>query len=942
MTAPLINPTSVSTLLSDPGVSDSWFIDGSETSDVHIDVSSVWEDYTGDGILVGVVDSQIDYHHNELESAYDEDLDYNFDLDTDDVNVAPKDISDWHGTMVAGVISAEGGNGEGSVGIASEATLVGLGINYSSPTAVDQVQQALAAAVNVDVVNNSWSFTQNFHDNFNTNAYADHGATLQMVAEDGRDGLGTSIVFSAGNDGADGSSNYHNFQNSPYSITVGAIQSDGDAWASTSIGANVLVSAAGDDVYTTRPKGNYTEASGTSFAAPAVSAVIALMYDANADLGYRDVQQILALSAEREGLTDNALHGQGWRITHTENFNGGGMHYSDVFGFGVVNAHNAVRLAETWTEQQTAHNRETITVEQAVGETLIAGTNDHISVDIEVTEAIEVEHVELTMALVWRFSGDLEVFLTSAEGQRVQLVYDHEEASSIGNIRNFTFSSVATMGELGEGTWTLDIYNMNPDATDHGEPMTGQLIDVTLEIHGDTDGLNDDTYFYTDEFSAHLDDLGQGTSSTLFDTDGGTDAINAAAVTTDTRIDLSGATASLVAGVVLNLGTPDQIENVFTGDGDDVVIGNAADNSLDAGRGNDVIHYSYGDDTVYGGAGIDTFVIDGLFSSIQATLSNAGTFMVGFIEYGLTTIFGIEFFQFTDVTYDAAELETWITSGELPETAPEPAPIPEPEPEPEPEPQPEPEPEPIEQPEKTDVEEEPATAFSEEFTGTDADDRIIGTELNDEIVGGQGDDTLNGGAGNDSIEGGSDADRLRGDNGNDVVNGGAGADRVLGNAGDDTLDGGAGADRVRGGAGDDVMNGGNGNDRLLGDNGNDVLNGGAGRDVIKGGDGDDTLSGGGDRDVLFGGAGADTFVLDLQHSDELDMIRDFNADEGDQIMLIGLNSASAADLQLVSRTDDTILRVDIGGDIINLARIEGISADDLSIGQQSDGEYWLF
>ncbi|MEL7133248.1 MAG: hypothetical protein AAGK77_12620, partial [Pseudomonadota bacterium] len=68
----------------------------------------------------------------------------------------------------------------------------------------------------------------------------------------------------------------------------------------------------------------------------------------------------------------------------------------------------------------------------------------------------------------------------------------------------------------------------------------------------------------------------------------------------------------------------------------------------------------------------------------------------------------------------------------------------------------------------------------------------------------------------------------------------------------------------------------------------------------------------------------------------------FNADEGDQIMLIGLNSASAADLQLVSRTDDTILQVDIGGDIINLARIEGISADDLSIGQQSDGEYWLF
>ena len=53
------------------------------------------------------------------------------------------------------------------------------------------------------------------------------------------------------------------------------------------------------------------------------------------------------------------------------------------------------------------------------------------------------------------------------------------------------------------------------------------------------------------------------------------------------------------------------IENAFSGKGADKLVGNAADNMLDAGAGNDVLIGAEGDDTLIGGAGSDTVVYAG-------------------------------------------------------------------------------------------------------------------------------------------------------------------------------------------------------------------------------------------------------------------------------------------------------------------------------------------
>jgi subtilisin-like proprotein convertase family protein len=835
-----ISGTSVSgaaAVFDDPVMYRSWYF-AQNRSAVNIDIESVWAEYRGAGVKIGVVDSQIDFNHAELDGNYDLSRDYNFDQDTGDVTFTLRG-ADQHGTMVAGVIAAEGGNGIGSVGIASEATLVGLAVNYASPDALDQAIAALHAASAVDVVNNSWSFNRPFADNFG------RATALREALEDpvttGRDGLGTVAVFSAGNGGGDDSSNFHNLQNSPLAIAVGAVDRDGAASSFTSLGANVLLSAAGREVFTTEPGERFeTRATGTSFSAPAVSAVAGLILEANADLGYRDVQQILGLSARREGLGDGIAWGDGWVTNGNGHFNGGRKAFSDSFGFGFLNAHDAVRLAETWTLQQTAQNRTTVKVEtETPGAKLVGGSVDHLQFEIEVGRDIAIEHVQLQLDFFWRNTADLDVWLTSPEGTRIRLVHDIPLEGGIGDLRNFKFGSVATMGEMSAGTWTVDIHDRAPDALDrHGNVHVGEVRDITLTLHGRGERLADDVFFFSDEYADTA--AAEAGRRRVIDRDGGTDAINAAMVTSDSRIDLSGGQDSRIDGIGFRIGGG--IENAFAGDGDDLLIGSGADNWLRGGRGDDTLRASDGRDRLEGGAGQDRFVVGANFADVQGSVLSTGELLFDLAGDALTRISGIELVEFADLLYRTAELTRLWTGGGEPQPEPVPAPEPEPAPAPSPEPVPAPEPAPEPVPEP-----EPEPIWT--YTGTEGDDRR---------------------------DGGDGADLMRGL---------GGADRLGGRNGDDQIHGDGGDDRLIGGGGADMLSGGTGRDVLWGEAGHDALAGGAGDDRLYGGGGDDALDGGRGRDVLIGGAGADSFVFDRARIDAVDFVRDFDHRESDRILL---------------------------------------------------------
>jgi len=108
-----------------------------------------------------------------------------------------------------------------------------------------------------------------------------------------------------------------------------------------------------------------------------------------------------------------------------------------------------------------------------------------------------------------------------------------------------------------------------------------------------------------------------------------------------------------------------------------------------------------------------------------------------------------------------------------------------------------------------------------------------GTSFHDSIRGDAGNNVLNGRGGNDAIQGLGGDDTINGGDGADELGGGAGNDAVAGGRGNDTLRGGAGADNLSGGPGADTLLGGGGNDVLSGGSGKDVLRGGPGSDRCK-------------------------------------------------------------------------------------------------------------
>ena len=140
----------------------------------------------------------------------------------------------------------------------------------------------------------------------------------------------------------------------------------------------------------------------------------------------------------------------------------------------------------------------------------------------------------------------------------------------------------------------------------------------------------------------------------------GTDTINAAAVTGDSVIDLTPGAESTLAGNSLSIASGATIENVFAGDGDDRITGNAVANTLSGGRGADTLTGGSGNDELRGGTGDD--VLDGgadggdvaWYSSIRAEYTievSGGTLLVSDSvagRDGSDSLLNVETLRFTD------------------------------------------------------------------------------------------------------------------------------------------------------------------------------------------------------------------------------------------------------------------------------------------------------
>jgi len=396
----------------------------------------------------------------------------------------------------------------------------------------------------------------------------------------------------------------------------------------------------GENGYNTAasPEGDYAyDFGGTSAAAPQVSGVVALMLEANPDLGYRDVQDILALTARNTDTTGS------WNINGATDWNGGGLHVSRDVGYGLVDATAAVRLAETWDGQSTASNLLTFSGEATAGVTLADGTGSTSST-ITVPAGLSVERAEVVLDLADADVSDLTAVLTSPSG--TQSVLFDSPGLSAAFPADFAMTSTHFLGESSQGTWTLTVYDT--DANGDSASFGGW----TLNLLGNA-ATADTRYVYTNEYS---DYAATDASRRLLADASGTDTINPSPVTANAAINLGDGTISVVDGTPLVIAPLTTIENAATGDGNDLLVGNATANDLTGGRGNDVLMGGWGNNVIDGGSGYDVAGFDRNFESYQIGQSgNAVT--VSSLE-GVTTLTNVEALSFADRVVPTQDLLT--------------------------------------------------------------------------------------------------------------------------------------------------------------------------------------------------------------------------------------------------------------------------------------------
>jgi len=302
-----------------------------------IQMSDAWDISTGShDIVVAVLDTGVDVDHPDLKDNIwvnaDEIPDNSLDDDNngyiDDVNgwnfgdenndVKPEG-GDWlgianHGTQVSGVIAGVGNNGKGVCGVNWHSSIMVLRLSFDVTSAEVAAALDYAAANGAHVANMS----------FGSDSFGPEGDPAVKTAIDNAFAQGVLLVASAGNDDND----KPHYPAAYYNVmAVASTNGEDIKTGHSSFGNWVDITAPGTDIVTTDLNDVYIATAGTSFSAPYVAAVGALVLAHRPTLTHVEVRAIL------ENTTDP-------------------VHYGDIdpnqgyVGTGRVNAYKALLAAD--------------------------------------------------------------------------------------------------------------------------------------------------------------------------------------------------------------------------------------------------------------------------------------------------------------------------------------------------------------------------------------------------------------------------------------------------------------------------------------------------------------------------------------------------------------------------------------------------------------------
>jgi type VII secretion-associated serine protease mycosin len=276
-------------------------------------LDEVWKQSRGKGVRVAVIDTGVDVRNRQLAPAVDVKKGRNFlppNLKDDQGNKIERGSEDGttdvvgHGTKVAGIIAARPAKGTGFVGLAPEATIIPIQQNDAeghgdTDTLADAINYA-ANEARANVINISQDTVNPITATSELKRAVDNALAKEIV-----------IVASAGNDGLDG--NVKKTYPASYEgvLAVAASDRNNERAAFSQSGDFVDVSAPGVDMISTVPGGGHCADNGTSFSAPYVAGVAALIKAKHRDWTQKQITAQIMQTAERSIPGHDRLVGWG-------------------------------------------------------------------------------------------------------------------------------------------------------------------------------------------------------------------------------------------------------------------------------------------------------------------------------------------------------------------------------------------------------------------------------------------------------------------------------------------------------------------------------------------------------------------------------------------------------------------------------------------------------
>lgn len=190
--------------------------------------------------------------------------------------------SSWHGTRVAGIVSAVTNNASGMAGAAYKAKVLPVRVLGVCGGYVSDVVDAMrwAAGITVNGLTNA-NPAKVINVSLGGNGTCD--SRYQSAINDVRNTKNATVIVSTGNESSN--STITQPANCKNVIAVTAHRSDGTSPTFANVGAGTSLSAPGVGIYSTSNSGaqapasdTFESANGTSFSAPMVSSVAAMLY----------------------------------------------------------------------------------------------------------------------------------------------------------------------------------------------------------------------------------------------------------------------------------------------------------------------------------------------------------------------------------------------------------------------------------------------------------------------------------------------------------------------------------------------------------------------------------------------------------------------------------------------------------------------------------------